>query len=196
MKLIERLKADLGRGPPVTFQDERHLFMSAEKHAEAAVLIPVTDRPVPGVILTQRPDWLRRHAGQVAFPGGRMDPDDTNLTHTALREAEEEIGLEPHIVEIAGLGAPYYSGSGFKVTPVIGVIPPDLILTPDPDEVAEIFEVPFEFLLNADNAARREIYWKGAMREYFDIDWDGRRIWGVTAGILHNLARQLDWNKG
>lgn len=192
MSLFDRLKRELETRPAITFQDERHLVTTLENHARAAVLVPITDRAEPGVILTQRPEWLKRHAGQVAFPGGRMDESDADLNFTALREAEEEIGLRPDLVRLAGQGAAYYSASGFHVTPVLGIIPPDLSFQPDPGEVAEIFEVPLSFLLDPANAALRQAEWNGVMREYFDIEWENRRIWGVTAGILHNLSRQLE----
>ncbi len=195
MTLFERLKNDLRR-PAITYQDNRRFESSADKLHAAAVLVPVTDRPEPGVILTQRPVWLPRHAGQVAFPGGRMDDDDETLVFTALREAEEEIGLAPDVVNIAGVGASYYSGSGFEVTPVVGVIPADYDFRPDPGEVDDIFEVPLSILLGLGKAEPRKAMWQGIEREYFELQWNERRIWGVTAGILHNLSRQLEWDLG
>ena len=193
MTLFDRLKRNLDARPPITFQDDRHLATSIENHARAAVLIAVTDKPEPGVVLTQRPEWLKRHAGEVAFPGGRMDAEDSDLIATALREANEEIGLDPEMVRVVGNGAAYFSATGFNVTPILGVIPPDLALTPDPGEVAEIFEVPLDFLLDPANSRRRSMDWEGTMRDFIEIEWQDRLIWGVTAGILHNLSRQLEW---
>lgn len=193
--LFDRLSAALAN--PRELDPDAHIFDDSDfgemERAEAAVLIAITDREEPGVILTQRPEWLRRHAGQVAFPGGRMDPEDADLTETALREAEEEVGLMREDVRVLGAVAPYNTGTGFRITPVLAVIPPDLPLVPDPHEVAEIFEVPFAWVLNPANAVERSAVFEGRERRYLDIDWQGRRIWGVTAGIIANLAQRISW---
>jgi 8-oxo-dGTP pyrophosphatase MutT (NUDIX family) len=172
--------------------DERHFHATLDDHRAAAVLIPITNRPEPGVILTQRPDWLRSHAGQIAFPGGKVDDDDADVVAAALREAEEEIGLPRHQVEILGEADTYYTGSGFRITPIVGVIAPDLPLVLNPDEVSDWFEVPLAFLLDPANARIETGTWQGHERQYYDIQWQTRRIWGVTAGIIANLARRVN----
>jgi len=174
---------------PDAGEDETYLGMPTLR--DAAVLIAFTDRPDPGVILTQRPQWLRSHAGQVAFPGGKIDPGDRDAVDAALREAEEEIGLNRRDVMVAGVTEPYRSGSGYLITPVLGVIPPDMAFDPNPDEVEDWFEVPLDILFDPDNYARQHANWQGHDRHYYDMDWQGRRIWGVTAGIIINLARRL-----
>jgi 8-oxo-dGTP pyrophosphatase MutT (NUDIX family) len=176
----------------IEIRDERYLDSSKTDYRAAAVLIAITDRPDPGVILTLRPSWLRSHAGQVAFPGGKIDTDDIDAVAAALREAEEEIALPPRHVNILGEADPYYSGSGYRIAPVIGVIPPDLRLEANPEEVEEVFEVPLDFLLDPANAHMRTAIWQGQERQYYDMDWQGRRIWGVTAGIIANLARRIN----
>ncbi|KTW10591.1 CoA pyrophosphatase [Sphingomonas sanguinis] len=159
----------------------------------AAVLVPVTDRAEPGVILTQRTESLRNHAGQVAFPGGRADPGDVDLVATALREAEEEIGLSPRAVTVVGLADRYRTVTGFEVTPVLGVIPPDLILTPAEAEVTALFEVPLSFLLDPAHHHRVSAPWRGRTRHFYEILWNDRRIWGATAAMIVNLSRRLQW---
>lgn len=159
----------------------------------AAVLIAVTDRPVPGVLLTRRTDSLARHAGQVAFPGGRVDAEDADAVAAALREAEEEIALPRHAVEVVGVADPYRTITGFSVTPVLGVVPADLPLAPQPGEVAAIFEPPLAFLLDPANREWRDMPWRGATRRVMEINWQGERIWGATAAMLVNLSRRLAW---
>ncbi len=195
--LSEKLRYALTHLLPDAGEDEAYLAEEADKVRDAAVLIAFTDRPNPGVILTQRPQWLRNHAGQVAFPGGKIDPCDRDPIDAALREAEEEIGLSPRDVMVAGQTEAYRSGSGFLITPVLGVIPPDLAFEPNPDEVEDWFEVPLDTLFNADNYALHEAHWQGRARRYYDMHWQGRRIWGVTAGIIINLARRMPtgWHK-
>jgi 8-oxo-dGTP pyrophosphatase MutT (NUDIX family) len=157
----------------------------------AAVLIAVVDRPKPGVILTLRTDAIKRHAGQIAFPGGRIDPGDDGPVAAALREAEEEIGLAPSDVEIVGTADLYRTITGFEVTPVLGVIRPDLPLRPHPDEVAAIFEAPLHYLLEPRHQIVRSVEWQGRQRTYYEIMWEDWRIWGATAAMIVNLGRRL-----
>ncbi len=159
----------------------------------AAVLIAITDRASPGVILTQRPETMRKHAGQVAFPGGRVDPDDVDACAAALREAEEEVALPRSAVAIIGTTDAYHTVTGYRVTPVLGVIEPDLLFVPNEEEVAAIFEVPLAFLLDPANHAARTADWNGQTRHYTEIDYEGRRIWGATAAMIVNLSRRLEW---
>jgi len=161
--------------------------------AAAAVLVAIVDRPVPTIILTLRTEGLRRHAGQVAFPGGRVDPGDASATQAALREAEEEIGLPPAAVDLVGTAGRYTTITGFDVTPVIGVVPPDLALVADPAEVAAIFEAPLDHLFDPAHQILRTVEWRGATRQYYEIEWRSRRIWGATAAMLVNLGRRLEW---
>jgi 8-oxo-dGTP pyrophosphatase MutT (NUDIX family) len=191
MSLHARLVAALSGAGPIDHQDEAHFGPADEDRVAAAVLVAFTDRPEPGVILTQRPQWLRAHGGQVAFPGGKVDPGDVDAIGAALREAEEELGIAPRDVTVVGSTQPYHSGSGFRITPVIGVIPADPALDPNPDEVEAWFEVPAATLFNPTNYTRRQAWWKGQDRIYHELIWEERRIWGVTAGIILNLARQL-----
>ncbi|MBL0914829.1 MAG: CoA pyrophosphatase [Sphingopyxis sp.] len=188
--LSSKLRDALDNLLPDEGSDEAYL-LHGERLRDAAVLIAFTDRPDPGVILTQRPQWLRSHAGQVAFPGGKIDPGDVDAVDAALREAEEEIGLHRRDVTIAGTTTPYRSGSGYHITPVLGVIPPDLPLDPNPDEVEDWFEVPLDHLFDPANYERHSAHWQGQERRYYDMMWQGRRIWGVTADIIINLARRL-----
>jgi len=158
----------------------------------AAVLIAVTDRPEPGVILTHRPDTMRAHPGQVAFPGGKLDPGE-DAVEAALREAHEELAIHPSDVRIIGASDRFVTGTGYDVTPVLGLIPPDLAFEPNPIEVASWFEAPLGFVLDPANHAHKEKEWFGRMRPYIEIDWQGHLIWGITAAILANLARRLAW---
>ena len=160
----------------------------------AAVLVAVTDRPEPGVILTRRTDTLSRHAGQVAFPGGRIDPGDDGAVAAALREAEEEIALPRDQVIVIGQADRYRTITGFEVTPVIGIVPPDLVLVPSEAEVAQVFEVPLDFVLDSANHVEATVEWQGRNRHYYEIIWNGHRIWGATAAMIVNLSRRIRWN--
>ena len=165
---------------------------NAAEPTPAAVLVGLVDRADgPALLLTQRTEHLRDHAGQVCFPGGRMEPDDESAAAAALREAEEEIGLNPARVSIIGKLPPYQTVTGFRIHPVVGWISPPFELRPDPFEVAEAFEVPLHFVLEPANH-RRQSYRRGPVtRGYYVLPYQGRFIWGATAGILVNLARVL-----
>ena len=197
MSLVTQLKSQLDRSRaldlPIFESDIRGEEIQTRGGAvDAAVLIPVVDRPVPTVILTQRTDELPSHPGQVAFPGGKVDPIDENPVAAALREAEEEIALPRDRVELVGTTDLYLTGTGFHITPVIGVVPPDIDLVPEAGEVAAIFEVPFDHLFDPANFEEHELEWEGRMRRYFQMYWEERRIWGVTAAIIMNLSRRLE----
>ncbi|MDY0013144.1 MAG: CoA pyrophosphatase [Rhodocyclaceae bacterium] len=158
----------------------------------AAVLVPLVQRDEGfTVLLTQRTDHLHKHAGQVSFPGGGADPADASPVHTALREAEEEIGLDPRQVELLGFLPRYWTGTGYEITPVVGLVTPPLDLKLDNFEVAEAFEVPLDFLLDPANHQEREVEWQGAMRRYYVMPYEGYHIWGATAGMLVTLYRFL-----
>lgn len=190
MNWRHRIHKALDPALDIEIEDERYLGGTVQ-HRAAAVLIPITDRAEPGVILTQRPTWLRSHAGQVAFPGGKVDDSDENSIFAALREAEEELNIPPARVEVIGVADTYYSGSGYSIAPVIGIIPPDLEIQPNPQEVEDWFEVPLAFLLDPANSIKKQANWNGQQRSYYDMQWGERRIWGVTAGIIANLVRRL-----
>ena len=158
----------------------------------AAVLVPVIVRETgPTMLLTQRTAHLRDHAGQVSFPGGRCEEGDASPEATALREAEEEVGINAYQVEILGRLPEYRTGTGFIVTPVVGLVTPPLNLRLDDFEVAEVFEPPLEFLLDRNNHQRQSIEVRGVRREYWAMPWQGYFIWGATAGMLVTLQSFL-----
>ncbi len=161
---------------------------------DAAVLIAVTDRADPGVILTQRPRGMRDHRGQVVSPGGKIDPGE-DAVEAALREAEEELALGREHVRIIGITDRYQTGTGFDITPVLGIVPPDLPLVPNPREVEAWFEVPLRIVLEPENWRQHEVFWRGATRRYLEYHHEGFRIWGVTAAIIANLSRRLAWRE-
>jgi 8-oxo-dGTP pyrophosphatase MutT (NUDIX family) len=191
--LADRLRAALSAAPaePPLVGDLPELRSQAS--TPAAVLIAITDRTNPGVILTVRREHLRTHAGQVAFPGGRIDEGEDALA-AALREADEELGLTPGGVETIGAIEDYQTVTGYVVTPVIGVIPPDLPLYPHEHEVADWFEAPLAHLLEPANQQRKRALFQGRERHYYEIMWDRRRIWGATAAMIVNLSRRLQWS--
>ena len=197
MTLAERLATALASGnkpeTPFLVGDDVDAGVKSETLARAAVLVAVTNRAEPGVILTQRNQHLRRHAGQVAFPGGRIDAEDIDEVAAALREAEEEIALPRAAVEVVGTADRYRTGTGFDIIPVVGVVPPDLLLVPSEAEVASVFEVPLGFLLDAANHVQASAIWQGRERRFYEIQWQERRIWGATAAMIVNLSRRLRW---
>lgn len=193
MRLADRLRAALEAAPAAPALEGDLPDLRAQAEIAAAVLIAVTDRARPGLILTVRREHLRTHAGQVAFPGGRIDPGEDAVT-AALREAEEELLLPGSRVEVIGTIEPYRTVTGYVVTPVLGVIPPDLPLEPHEHEVAVWFEAPLGFLLDAANHRRASALFAGQTRHYYEILWNDRRIWGATAAMLVNLSRRLQWS--
>ncbi len=160
----------------------------------AAVLVPLVERPAGyTVLLTQRTAHLEHHAGQISFPGGRAEAEDEGPVATALREAEEEIGLQRrHVVEIAGFLDLYETVTGFLVTPVVGFVTPPFELTLDAFEVAEAFDVPLDFVLDPNHHERRSMLYKGQQRSYYVIPYEDRFIWGATAAMLVHFARRLN----
>ena len=158
----------------------------------AAVLVPIVDHPDGlTVLLTQRTNHLRDHAGQVSFPGGRIEPDDADHEAAALRETHEEIGLAAHQIDLVGRLDRYVTRTGYEVVPVVGFVNPPLDVKPDPFEVADIFEVPLQFLANPDNHQRHSRYYNGARREFYAMPYNGYYIWGATAGMIVNLSEAL-----
>lgn len=158
---------------------------------EAAVLVPVVMREEPTLLFTERATSLRQHSGQIAFPGGRVDPTDASILDAACREAEEEIGLDSRFISPLGYLDAYLSGTNYLVMPVVARIAPSYTLSLNPDEVADAFEVPLHFIMNPAHHELHAREWKGALRRYYAIPYEGRYIWGVTAGILRNLYERL-----
>jgi 8-oxo-dGTP pyrophosphatase MutT (NUDIX family) len=157
----------------------------------AAVLVPIIMHTEPSLLLTKRTSHLKNHAGQVSFPGGRIDPEDTSPEAAALREAAEEIALDPSRVEIVGRMDEYVTGTGFIITPVIGLLPPGLHLRPSPDEVEAVFEFPFSALLDPATPRRQKQHVRGQWREYWVWPHPEYFIWGATAAIMQHLAGTL-----
>ena len=159
---------------------------------EAAVLVPVVDRPEgASVILTQRSAQLKKHSGQIAFPGGSVDKDDESLEAAALRESAEEIDLDPGFVTPIGRLPRYLTTTGFRINPVVAIVRPGFTLRASPAEVDDIFEVPLGFLMREANHRRESKVWNGAMRHYYVMPFGERLIWGVTAGIIRTLYERL-----
>ena len=157
----------------------------------AAVLVPVVDRAEPTVLLTQRAAHLPQHPGQISFPGGKIEPTDETPLAAALREAEEEVGLEMRFVDPIGYLDLYMTTQGYRIVPSVARIAPDYRLTLNPSEVDEAFEVPLQFLMEPGNHQKHSRDWEGIKRYYFAIPFEQRKIWGVTAGILRNLYERI-----
>ncbi len=191
MSLADRLKAALALPPPPGLLPGDLADVPDGELSPAAVLVAITDRAEPGVHFTLRRENMRSHAGQVAFPGGRIDPGEDVVT-AALREAEEEIGLPPAAVDVWGAADSYRTVTNFLVTPIVGLVPPDLELFPHEHEVADLFEAPLSFVLDPANQRRMSAEFRGATRQYYQINWNGRPIWGATAAMLVNLTRRLE----
>ncbi|WP_068073707.1 CoA pyrophosphatase [Novosphingobium lentum] len=193
--LIDRLQSLYGAGhaEPVEGLRDDSRFSGREDLREAAVLVAVTDRAEPGVLVIHRPTNMRSHPGQAAFPGGKIDPGESAI-EAALREAEEELGIRAADVTVIGASDRYSTGSGYVITPVLAVIPADLPIHPNPHEVADWFEPPFGYILDSANHQVKTGTWNGVTRDYLEILWNGHRIWGVTAGMIANLARRIAWH--
>jgi 8-oxo-dGTP pyrophosphatase MutT (NUDIX family) len=197
--VVTRLKtrldpvASAGRAPPARSDfDLSHRGVTGAPLVPAAVLAPLIERDgVLWFILTERSAHLKRHAGQISFPGGAPDAGDDSLAATALREAHEEIGLPPHEVELLGAFEPYETITGFAITPFVGLVRAAFTPTPDPLEVASVFEAPFAFLMDPANHHRACREAGGVTRWFYETPYDGRRIWGATAGLLKLLSDRL-----
>ncbi len=191
-ELFDHISDHFLRGHEADLPDlENHARFAPATVRDAAVLVAITERAEPGVILTHRPTDMRQHAGQVAFPGGKLDPGEDAIT-AALREAHEELAIHPRHVRVIGSSDRFVTGTGYDITPVVGIVPSNLPLQPNPAEVSSWFEVPLAFVLDKSNHAYKEKDYGGAMRPYIEIMWQDHRIWGVTAAIIANLARRLD----
>lgn len=189
MSIDIALRAALAAPSPGVLRDDLdpHEF---DTITPAAVLVPVTRRTRPGLILTVRHGDLRNHAGQVAFPGGRIDPGESH-EEAALREAFEELALRARDVDLIGALDPYLTGSGFSVMPLVGLVTPDVPLEPNPGEVEEWFEAPLDRLLDPAHHHRERAEWKGRMRQYWRIDYEGYNIWGATAAMIVGLSKRM-----
>jgi 8-oxo-dGTP pyrophosphatase MutT (NUDIX family) len=190
----EGIAEALSRPAPSPEPDDLHVIALQEgtRVTEAAVLVPLVDRSGRvQVLFTQRTAHLEDHAGQISFPGGRVEEGDASREKTALRETEEEIGLASASIAVLGRLPEYEIPSGFRITPVVGWIETPFALNPDPFEVAAVFEAPLEHFLDAARYQRRQFRFRGRHRHYLAIPFEGRYIWGATAGMLYNLCRLL-----
>ena len=175
--------------------DQRNPFVSGDKPLRsAAVLVPLVNRQDEiTVLMTKRSEHLSKHAGQISFPGGRVDDTDMGPTHTALRETEEEIGLAHHQIDIVGQLDDYIVGTGYLVSPIVGFIEPPFNAVPQEEEVAEIFEAPLSFVTHPENFERYTRQFDQGVRSFFAVQWNDYFIWGATAGMLRDLSQRL-WN--
>jgi 8-oxo-dGTP pyrophosphatase MutT (NUDIX family) len=194
-RLFDRLQqlylAGEASAPPQLWNDPR--LHGDEAFRPAAVLIAVTEREAPGMLLIHRPSHMRAHPGQIAFAGGSVDPGETPIA-AALREAEEELGIDQALVRVIGTSDLYHSGSGFEITPVLALVPGDIAITPNPTEVAQWFEAPLDHVLNPANQVQQWIEREGVRHPFIEIMWHEHRIWGVTAAIIYNLTQRLNWH--
>ena len=196
MSLAEQLRARLLQQPPgITEHDDYDLGPAGRPAsfgaAKAAVLLPVIQRQEPMLLFTRRTDHLARHSGQVSFPGGRSEAGDLTPVETALRETFEETGIAASFVTVAGYLDRYLTGTGFDIQPVVGLLADGFALTPDPREVAEIFEVPLAFLCDPSNRRRESREIGGRRRDFYAFTYQNHEIWGATAAIVVNLAERL-----
>ena len=188
---LDRLRASLLR-EPITGHFVQEDGGEGLPLTPAAVLFPIVLRDNgQTVLLTQRTAHLKDHAGQISFPGGRVEEEDQSPVHTALRETEEEIGLAREHVEVLGFLPEYRTGTGFRVTPVVALVKPPFELALDPFEVAEAFEVPLAFLLDPANHKRHSLHYRGALRHFFAMPYGDYFIWGATAGMIRSLTERL-----
>ena len=192
--LFERLKRifDEGHGDELPGLRTDAAFAPPGEIRPAAVMVGVTDRADPGVLLTHRPLEMRQHAGQVAFPGGKLDPGEDAIA-AALRETHEELGISPAHIKVIGASDRFVTGTGYDITPVLGCLPADLPIVPNPSEVSDWFEAPLHYILDPANRVRKQTLYRGQMRDYTEIVWEGHRIWGITAAIIENLSSRLAW---
>lgn len=181
--------AALARARPTQFNDQEGRPKPA-RAIPAAVLVPIILHPAPTILLTLRAAKLSAHAGQVSFPGGRIEPGETPEA-AAVREAAEEVGLDPRLPELLGRLPEHATGTGYHITPIVALVPAPLMLTPDPGEVEEPFELPLSLILDPKAPERRSREWQGERREFWVWPHDRHYIWGATAAILVNLARVL-----
>ena len=196
MTLEELRRRFAGAAPAPTIYGDEGMRPGAGQLKPAAVLVPIVARgPEQAaeltVLFTRRATHLKDHSGQVSFPGGRVAAHDPHPEATALREAREEIGLDPERVQLLGRMSEYHTRTGFRITPVVGILTPPFDLTRDANEVEEIFEVPLAFLLDPVNHQRQSIEWQGEQRWFFAMPYGEHYIWGATAGMLVNLAIHL-----
>ena len=205
-RFLERAESRLLLEPPAALHEGTHLPLHGD-HAHnidksglippgggkpAAVLVPIVDRPEGATVLfTRRSTALRNHSGQIAFPGGRIDDSDSGPLEAALREAQEEIGLNRSAIEPLGYLDLYLTGSGYRIAPVVGRVSPGFALVLNPDEVEDVFECPLAFLMNPANHLTEEREWRGSRRRAFAMPWQGHHIWGVTAGIVRQLYERI-----
>ena len=196
MTLEELRRRFAGPPAPATLYGDEGVRPEAHTLRPASVLVPIVDRSEespagPTVLFTRRAAHLKDHSGQVSFPGGRVAPEDPSPEATALREAREEIGLDPGRVELLGRMPEYLTRTGFRITPVVGVLTPPFELKRDANEVDEIFEVPLAFLLDPANHQRQSREWQGELRWFYAMPYRQHYIWGATAGMVVNLQRFL-----
>jgi 8-oxo-dGTP pyrophosphatase MutT (NUDIX family) len=193
---IDRLQAALARPVAASLRGDWDLHPDPQREipatlTPAAVLIAVTREAEPQLLLTRRHADMRRHPGQIAFPGGRIDPGDADAVAAALREAEEEVALARGDVNVLGLLDRYETGTGYAITPVVGLVPPGLVFRPQASEVADVFHVPFAHVIDPANHQVRSGEWQGRTRRFYVIRHGEHEIWGATAGMLVNLAQRL-----